>query len=110
MSAYKLDTLDKYLKEMLKLGNITHSQSPARAPILFLPKPDGKLRLCIDYRNLNKLTNLNKYPLPLMGELKDRVGGATIFAKLDLKDGCNRYGYWLVSSIVLILVLSLFYA
>jgi len=87
MSAYQLDTLDKYLKEMLKQGKIVHSQSPAGAPILFVPKPDGKLRLCVDYRNLNKLTILNKYPLPLMGELKDRVVGAKIFTKLDLKDG-----------------------
>ena len=86
MSAYQLDTLDKYLKEMLKQGKITHSQSPAGAPILFVPKPDGKLRLWVDYRNLNKLTILNKYPLPLMRELKDRVAGATIFTKLDLKD------------------------
>jgi len=87
MSAYQLDTLDKYLKEMLKQGKIVHSQSPAGAPILFVPKPDGRLRLCVDYRNLNKLTILNKYPLPLMGELKDRVAGAKILTKLDLKDG-----------------------
>ena len=87
MSAYQLDTLDKYLKEMLKQRKIMHSQSPAGAPILFVPKPDGKLRLCVDYRNLNKLTILNKYHLPLMGELKDRVAEATIFTKLDLKDG-----------------------
>ena len=88
MSAYQLDTLDRYLKEMLKQGKITHSQSPAGAPIPFVPKPDGKLPLCVDYRNLNKPTILNKYPLPLIGELKDRVAGATIFTKLDLK---NRY-------------------
>ena len=73
MSAYQLDTLDKYLKEMLKQGKIVHSQSQAGAPILFVPKPDRTLQLCVDYRNLNKLTILNKYPLPLMGELKDRV-------------------------------------
>ena len=87
MSAYQLDTLDKYLKEMLKHGKIVHSQSPAGAPILFVPKPNGKLRLCVDYRNLNKLTILNKYTLPLMGELKDRVAGAKIVTKVDLKDG-----------------------
>jgi len=72
---------------MLKQGKIVHSQSPAVAPILFVPKPDGKLRLCVAYRNLNKLTILNKYPLPLIGELKDRVAEAQIFTKLDLKDG-----------------------
>jgi len=49
MSAYQLDTLDKYLKGMLKQGNIVYSQSPAGAPLLFVPKPDGKLWLCVDY-------------------------------------------------------------
>ena len=72
---------------MRKQGKIGHSQSPAGVPILVVPKPDGKLRLCVDYRNLNKLTILNKYPLPLMVELKDRVAGAKIFTKVDLKDG-----------------------
>jgi len=86
MSAYQPDRLDKYLKEMLKQGKIVHSQSPAWAPILFVPKPYGKLRRCVDNRNLIKLTILNKYPLPLMGELKDRVAGGKIFTKLDLKD------------------------
>jgi len=55
--------------------------------IHFVPKPDGSLRLCVDYRNLNKLTILNKYPLPLMNELGDHVAGAKIFTKLNLKDG-----------------------
>jgi len=87
MSAYQLDTLDKYPKEMLQQGTIVHSLSPTGAPILFIPKSDGKLRLCVDYQNLNKLTILNKYPLPLMGELKDRVARAKIFTKFDLKDG-----------------------
>ena len=72
---------------MLKQGKISESKSPAGAPILFVPKPDGSIRLCVDYRQLNKLTIANKYPLPLMTELRDRVAGATIFTKLDLKDG-----------------------
>ena len=87
MSAYQLEELNKYLEKMLAQGRIVHSKSPAGAPILFVPKPDGKLRLCVDYRQLNKLTILNKYPLPLMTELRERVAGATIFTKLDLKDG-----------------------
>jgi len=87
MSQYQLNTLKTYLDEMLAQGKITHSPSPAGAPILFVPKPDGRLRLCVDYRQLNKLTILDKYPLPLMSELPDRVAGATIFTKLDLKDG-----------------------
>ena len=87
MSANQLEELNEYLENMLAQGKIVHSKSPAGAPILSVPKPDGKLRLCVDYRQLNKLTILNKYPLPRMSELRQRVAGATIFTKLDLKDG-----------------------
>jgi len=72
---------------MLAEGKIVPSKSPSGAPILFVPKPDGTLRLWVDYPQLNKLTILNKYPLPLMTEVRERVPGATIFTKLDLKDG-----------------------
>jgi len=71
---------------MMAEGKIADSESPYGAPILFVPKPDGSLRLCLDYKNLNKLTILNKYPLPLMDELRDPVAGAKVFTKLDLKD------------------------
>ena len=87
MSAYQLEELNKYLCKMLVEGIIVHSKSPAGAPIPFVPKPDGRLRLCVDYQQLNKLTILNKYPLPLLTELRERVAGATVFTKLDLKDG-----------------------
>jgi len=86
MSAHQLRVLDKYLKKMLTEGQIVDSESPYGAPILFLPKRDGRLRLCVDYRNLNKLTILNKHSLPLMEELRDRVAGAKVFTKLDIKD------------------------
>jgi len=69
MSAHQCNELDKYLKKMMAEGKIADSESPYGAPILFVPKPDRSLRLCVDYRNLNKLTILNKYPLPLMDEL-----------------------------------------
>jgi len=86
MSQYQLNVLAEYLAEMLKQGKIVHSQSPAGAPILFVPKPDGRLRLYFDYRQLTKLTILNKYPLPLMSELRNRVAGAKILRKINLKD------------------------
>jgi len=72
---------------MLKQGKIVHSQCLAGAPILFVPKPDGQLRISVDHRQLNKLTILNRYPLPLMSELRDRVAGAKTFSKIVLKDG-----------------------
>jgi len=72
---------------MIAEGKIVHSKSLVGAPILFVLKPDGRLRLCVDYPQLNKLTILNKYPLLLMTELRETVAGATIFTKLDIKDG-----------------------
>jgi len=87
MSAHPLSQLDKYLKKMMAEGKIADSESPYGAPILFVPKPDGSLRLCVAYRNLNKLTILNKYPLPVMDQLRERVDGAKVFTKLELQDG-----------------------
>ena len=69
MSAHQLNELDMYLTKMMAEGKSADSESLYGAPILFVPKPDGSLRLCVDYRNLNKLTILNKYTLPLMDEL-----------------------------------------
>jgi len=87
MSAHHVNEPDKYLKKMMAEGKIADSESPYGAPILFVQKPDGCLRLWGDYRNLNKLTILNKYPLPLRDELRDCVAGAKVSTKLDLKDG-----------------------
>jgi hypothetical protein len=86
----ELQALRDYLKEMLELGKIHPSKSPATAPIIFVPKAHGRgLRLCVDYRGLNKVTIANRYPLPIMSELQDRVRGAKIFTKIDLKNGYN---------------------
>jgi hypothetical protein len=90
LSTVELKALHEYLDEMLRTGKIRPSKSLAGAPILFIPKAHGKgLRLCIDYRGLNKITVLNRYPLPLMNELRDRVQGAKLFTKIDLKAGYN---------------------
>jgi hypothetical protein len=73
---------------MLWIGKIRPSKSPATAPILFIPKPHGRgLPLCVDYRGINKITIANRYPLPLISELQDRVRGARFFTKMDLKNG-----------------------
>jgi len=87
LSKKELDALWDYIKEMEDHGKIRRCSSPIGTPSLFVPKPDGKLRLCLDYRGLNKITIKNKYPLPLMSELRSRLGKASIFTKLDLKNG-----------------------
>jgi len=90
LSEIELQTLREWLKEMEKTGKIRRSTSSAGSPILFVPKPNGRgLRLCVDYRGLNSITILNRYPLPLMQELQDRVQGAQWFTKMDLKNGFN---------------------
>ena len=90
LSEVELEALKEYLEEMLRTGKIRPCKSPAGARILFVPKPHGRgLRLCVDYRGLNKVRIMNGYPLPLINELCDRVQGAKIFTKIDLKWGYN---------------------
>jgi hypothetical protein len=81
--------LDEYLEENLRKGYIRPSKSPAGYPILFVPKKNGKLRLCVDYRQLNDITIKNCYPLPLIAELRDLLVGAQWFTAIDLKGAYN---------------------
>jgi len=97
LSEEELQVLREWLKEMERTGKIRRSTSSAGSPILFVPKPHGRgLRLCVDYRALNHITIPNRYPLPLMQELQDRVQGAQWFTTMDLKNGfhliCVREG------------------
>jgi hypothetical protein len=89
LSATELKALDEYLKENLAKGFIRPSSSPAGAPILFVKKSDGSLRLCVDYRGLNKVTIKNRYPLPLIQENLDRLQSAKYFSKIDLRGAYN---------------------
>ncbi|KAM2106330.1 hypothetical protein ACFX1X_015700 [Malus domestica] len=87
MSPPELEELRKQLNELLDAGYIQPSKSPYGAPVLFQRKKEGSLRLCIDYRALNKITIKNKYPLPLIADLFDQLGEARYFTKLDLRSG-----------------------
>ncbi|KAA0045292.1 reverse transcriptase [Cucumis melo var. makuwa] len=82
-----LAELRKQIDELLNAGFIRPAKAPYGAPIFFQKKKDGSLRLCIDYRALNKLTVRNKYPLPIITDLFDRLHGAKYFSKLDLRSG-----------------------
>lgn len=90
LSANELRALREYLNSNLARGWIQRSESPAGAPILFVPKKDGTLRLCVDYRGLNKVTIKNRHPLPLISETLDRLGGAAVYTKLDIRDAYHR--------------------
>jgi hypothetical protein len=78
------------LEEILKKGYIRPSVSPWGAPILFVKKKDGTLRLCIDFRQLNKKTIKNKYHLPRIDDLFDQLKDAKIFSKIDLRSGYHQ--------------------
>lgn len=86
----ELKVLKEYIDENLKKGFIRPSKAPRPCPILFVKKKSGELRLCHDYRALNRVTKRNGYPLPLIDELLDRVSGAKIFSKIDLRWGYNN--------------------
>jgi hypothetical protein len=90
MSTAELDELKKQLQELTDLGFIRPSESPYGAPVLFVKKKDGVLRMCVDYRALNKVTIKNKYPLPHMSELFDQTQGAKYFSKIDLRSGYHQ--------------------
>ena len=89
LSELELSALRDYLKENLEKEFIRPSTSPTGAPIIFVKKKDGSLRLCVDYRGLNKITIKNRYPLPLINELLDRLCTAKIFSKIDLRGAYN---------------------
>ena len=85
----ELKALREYIEEHLASGFIQHSRSPAGAPIFFVRKKDGSLRLVVDYRGLNKVTVRNRYALPLIPTLLERLSGAKYFTKLDLHGAYN---------------------
>jgi len=87
MAPAELRELKIQLQELLDKGFIRPSMSPWGAPILFVKKKDGSLRMCVDYRQLNKVTIKNKYPLPRIEELFDQLQGAKVFSKIDLRSG-----------------------
>jgi hypothetical protein len=89
LSEIELAALRDFIEEYTAKGFIRPSKSPAGAPILFVKKKDGSLRLCVDYRSLNKITRKDRYPLPRIDELLDRLRSAYIFTKLDLRSGYN---------------------
>ena len=90
-SANEREVLQKEMTDMLNLGVIEPSQSPWGFPAILLPKKDGGIRVCIDFRDLNTVTKTDAYPLPRIDEMLDRLHGAMYFSKLDCKSA-----FWMI--------------
>ena len=88
LASVELKELKLQLQELLEKGLISLSVSPWGALVLFVKMKDGTLRLCVDYRQLNKITVKSKYLLPRIDDLFNQLKGASVFLKIDL-----RYGY-----------------
>ncbi|GKF43922.1 putative reverse transcriptase domain-containing protein, partial [Tanacetum coccineum] len=86
----EMKELADQLQELSDKGFIRTSSSPWGAPVLFVKKKDGSLRMCIDYRELNKLTMKNRYLLPRIDDLFDQLQGSSVYSKIDLRSGYHQ--------------------
>ncbi|GJR78057.1 putative reverse transcriptase domain-containing protein [Tanacetum coccineum] len=86
----EMKELSEQLKELSDKGFIRPSSSPWGAPVLFVKKKDGSFRMCIDYRELNKLTVKNRYPLPRIDDLFDQLQGSSVYSKINLRSGYHQ--------------------
>ena len=90
MASLELKELKVQLQDLLDKGFIRPSTSPWGAPVLFVKKKDGSLRLCINYKQLNKVTTKNKYPLTRIDDLFDQLQRTRCFSKIDLRSGYHQ--------------------
>ncbi|GJZ86084.1 putative reverse transcriptase domain-containing protein [Tanacetum coccineum] len=90
LASSEMKELSEQLQELSDKGFIRPSSSPWGAPVLFVKKMDGSFRMCIDYRELNKLTVKNRYPLPRIDDLFDQLQGSSIYSKIDLRLGYHQ--------------------
>ena len=87
MSPFELAECKKQIDELLAKGCIRESTSAYGHPLLFVTKKDGTMRMCVDFRSLNSNTRVDKYPIPRIDDLLDRLHGSTVFSAIDLRSG-----------------------
>ena len=90
MAPAELKELKVQMEEVVNKGFVRPSTSPWEAPVLFVKKKDGSMRLCIDYREFNKVTIRNQYPLPRIDDLFDQLQGDKVFSKINLRSGYHQ--------------------
>ena len=90
MAPLEFKELKAQMEELMSKGFVRPSTSPWGAPVLFMKKKDGSLRLCIDYRELNKVTIRNHYPVPRIEDHFDQLQGARVFSKIDLRSSYHQ--------------------
>ncbi|CAJ2638126.1 unnamed protein product [Trifolium pratense] len=89
-SRIQKDIIDNLVKDMIDQGIVQHSTSPFASPTILVRKKDGSWRLCVDFRRLNELTIKDRFPIPLIEDLMDELGGSMVFSKLDLRSGYHQ--------------------
>ncbi|GJU65918.1 putative reverse transcriptase domain-containing protein [Tanacetum coccineum] len=90
LALFEMKELSDQLKELSEKGFIRHSSLPWGAPVLFVKKKDGSFLMCINYRELNKLTVKNSYPLPRIDDLFDQLQGSSVYSKINLRSGYHQ--------------------
>ena len=90
MRLYKKNEIDKLIQELVKAGIVQPISSPYASPVVLVKKKDNTWRLCVDYRKVNEMTVKDIFPIPLIEDLMDELGGSHVYSKIDMRAGYHQ--------------------